>query len=164
MRKATVAAIAPAALLVSLLAGCGSDDEKAGGSTDDYCDVAKGIKDDVESIDFSTLDDKTFNQLQDNFDKLEASAPDDVQKDWALLSDKFAELDGILDDAGISFDQLQSIESGQMPDGMDMAKAQEFITKMQDWTKSAADVEPAVKRIETNLKDDCGIDTEESGS
>lgn len=162
MRRTLTIAVAPALLLAGLLSGCGSDGDSSS-SSGDYCDIAKSIKDDVNGIDLENLDDATFNQLQDNLNQLEAAAPDNVQEDWALLSDKFAELDNILSDAGLSLDDLSELQAGQLPEGVDMAKLQEMSTKMQEFSDTT-EIDPAIKNIEKSLKDDCGIDTEESGS
>jgi hypothetical protein len=160
-------ALVPVVLIAGLVAGCGSDDSSgsSGSSSNDYCDTAKNIKDDFSGMDFSKLDDKTFNQLQDNLNKLEASAPKDVQDSWEVLTAKFAELDGILDDAGISFDDLSTLQAGQMPEGMDLTKAKDLVTKMNEFTTGAQEeVNAATKKISENLKDECGIDTEGDGS
>lgn len=159
-------ALVPALMIAGLVAGCGSDDGgSSSSSSGDYCDIAKGIQDDFSDMNITSLDNKTFDQLQDNLNKLEASAPDDVQDSWAVLSDKFAELDGILDDAGISFDDLTSLEAGQMPEGLDLTKAKELGEKMQQFNASAGEeVTAATKKIQTSLKDECGIDTEDDGS
>lgn len=162
MRKAMT--LVPIVLLVGgLVAGCGSDDNSSGGSNDDYCDTAKSIKDDVSNVDFETLDEKTFDQLQDNIHSLQESAPSEVEESWGVLAGKIDELDKILSDAGLSLDDLAGLQSGQLPEGVDMAKLQEMSTKLQAFSDTS-DLDPALKKIQKSLKDDCGIDTEDSGS
>ena len=80
-----------------------------------------------------------------------------------MLADKIDELDKILSDAGLSLDDLAGLQSGQLPEGVDMAKLQEMSTKLQAFSDTS-ELDPALKNIQKSLKDDCGIDTEDSGS
>lgn len=157
-------ALVPALLIAGLVAGCGSSDD--GGSDDsssggDYCDIAKGIKADVEGIDFTTLDSAAFDELQENFDKLEAAAPDGVKDDWALVGDKFDDLEKILDDAGLELDDLAGLQAGEMPEGFDVTKLQELSTQLTEFGDTT-EIEPALENLQKSLKDDCGIDTEDT--
>lgn len=160
-----IMAVVPLVLIAGLVAGCGSDDDGGSDSSSsaDYCDTAKSIKEDVDDVDFSTLDGDGFDELRDNFDKLESSAPEDVKDDWALLSGKFDELDKILSDAGIELDDLAGLQSGEMPEGLDAAKLQELSTNLTEFSDTS-DLDPALENIQKNLKDECGIDTEDDGS
>lgn len=161
MRKAI--ALVPVLLVAGLVSGCGSDSDDASSSSGDYCKIAKSIKSNVEDINFDNLDDATFDKLQDNLNSLEGAAPDNVQDDWGVLSDKFAELDNILSDAGLTLDDLAGLQSGQLPEGVDMQKLQEMSTKLQGFSDTS-EIDPAIKNIEKSLKDDCGIDTSDDGS
>jgi hypothetical protein len=156
-------ALVPLMLIAGLVAGCGDDDSSSDSSSGDYCDIARNIKDDVDSIDFENLDEAAFDQLQDNLDQLESAAPSDVKDSWALLADKFRELDTILSDAGISLDDLTDIQAGQMPEGLDMAQLQELSTKLTEFSDTS-ELDPALEEIQKNLKDECGIETEDDGS
>jgi len=157
--------LVPLLLIAGLLGGCGSDDDGGSDSSSggDYCDIAKSVKEDVDGVDFTSLDSAAFDQLQDSFDELASSAPDNVKADWALVGDKFDELEKILADAGIELDDLAGLQAGEFPDGFDATKLQELSTKLQEFGDTS-ELEPALENLQKSLKDDCGIDTQDETS
>jgi hypothetical protein len=142
------------------LSACGDDGDSGGSSAGDYCDQLKDAQDEVEGVDFTTLDDQKYDDLVGQFNDLEDAAPEEVKDDWTTLNGALTDFKGLLDDAGISLDDLSGLQSGQVPDGVDVSKLQELGTKMQELTDNG-DFEDASDAITQHAKDECGIDLDE---
>lgn len=145
-------ALAAGVLLTVSLAACGGSGSSSSG---DYCDLLKDAKSDVDTSDFTTLTDAKFNDLVDQIHAVEESAPSDVQDDWKTFGDVLDQFQSILSDAGISFDDLSSLQSGQLPDGVDMAKLQEAMKKLQSLDTDS--LTEAQQNIADNAKSECDI-------
>jgi hypothetical protein len=154
-------ALAAITLLAGALTACGGDS----GNDASYCDQISSVKASVSDFDFTTLSEQQFSDLRDSLGDIEDAAPADVKDDWGTLNDAVDQLQGILSDAGLSFDDLQAIrdDPNNLPDGVDIAKLQELAQKLNDFAANA-DIEAATNAIQANVKDECGIDLDDSGS
>lgn len=148
-------ALAGAVLLASTLGACGGGDGGSGGEDSSYCkDLKKAEKtfNDVSSgSDLGQLDAafKTFHKLADE-------APSDIEKDWAKLDGAIDTVEKALKDAGLTFADLEKIQAGQVPEGVDPSKLQGLASEM---TKlSSADFTEASKSIEKHAKKTCKVD------
>lgn len=160
-----VLAFGSAVVLCATLASCGDDDKGGdGGSASgaSYCDQISSIKDNFEDIDFSTLSDSTFDDMQSAFSSLEAAAPDDVKDEWATLGDTFDRFQQALDDAGISLDDLKAMseDPSAIPEDIDLQALQQLGTEMNAIAEDN-DLQAATDAISKEVKDECGIDLEE---
>ncbi|HSS67701.1 MAG TPA: hypothetical protein VLK34_04065 [Nocardioidaceae bacterium] len=151
-------ALASIALLAGSLTACGGGDSNSG-SGGSYCDQVKSLKDTVNSLDFTALDDAGFSDFQDSLDGIEASAPSDIKGDWTTLNAAVDQLKGILADAGLTFDDLKAIQAdpSNLPDGVDIAKLQALAQKLNDFAADS-DFKTASDNIQANVKSECGID------
>lgn len=146
-----IGAIAGVVLLATSLAACGGDDDSAGGSYCKQLTAAKPTFDTLSSGDLSQLKQgfATFHELADE-------APDDLTTQWKTLDDAATDIEGALEDAGLSFDDLPAIQSGTIPEGVDVTKLTAFATDLQKlnntkFTAARAD-------IAKQAKDVCGVD------
>jgi hypothetical protein len=151
-------ALASIVLMAGSLTACGGDDSNAGGGGGgSYCDQIKDLKANVDDLDFTAMSGTQFSDLQSSLDDIESAAPADVKDDWNTLNGALDQLNTILSDAGLSFDDLQGLQNGQLPDGVDMTKLQEVAQKLQDFA-SSNDLDAAATAIQENVKSECGID------
>jgi hypothetical protein len=136
----------------------GSSDSPGGGSdpASAYCTALKGAKDKFKSLNFTGLDDDQFKQVTDEFDALGAAAPAEVKADWATVSSALKHIYQILADAGLSFNDLQKLGSGQLPKGV---SAQEMAKLGKQLTKSmqGSGFQAAAARITAQAKAECGV-------
>ncbi|MGH3386846.1 MAG: hypothetical protein ACRDO1_19865 [Nocardioidaceae bacterium] len=142
-------AIASAIVMASTLAGCG-------GGTDAYCDSLKEAK-----ADFSTLNDTDFAKMDEALDRIgqiAGESPDAVQDDWEKLDSSITDMRKALDDAGVTFEDLQAIQENpnELPEGLDQEKLMALGTKLQEF--AGDDVQKASKNIEKHAKDECKVD------
>jgi hypothetical protein len=138
--------------------GAGSSDSPGGGSdpADAYCTALKGAEDEFRTLDLGRLDDDQFKQVTDEFDALGAAAPAEVKADWATVSGALKQVYKILANAGLSFNDLQSLGSGQLPKGVtaqDIAKLSKQLAK----TMQGSGFQAAAARITAEAKTECGV-------
>ena len=142
---------AAAMLGASLLTGCGGNDTEA------YCDAVKKAK-----KDFSALDDNDAGALEDfvkTAENLEEKAPEEVADDWKKVNDSFQELESKLNEAGVKISDLDEIQQGQIPEGVDQEK---LIAVGEDMGTIGEDLEKSGDAITKHAKDECKVDLEAS--
>ena len=127
--KRILSAAAAVALGLCLLTACGDDGgDKAGGSGD-YCSDLKDAKKEVDALkggDFSDLEKTT-----DAMHKLADEAPDEIKDDWEILVNGVDKLVEALKKAGLDDDDMATLQSGQIPDGVDMTALQSLMAEIQ---------------------------------
>jgi hypothetical protein len=160
-------AVATIVIMASSLAACGGNDDDSsgsgGGAGGGYCDTIQSVKDEVASGNFDTLTQAEFDSFQSKIADIQSAAPDDVADDWQNLGDYLNQFESLLKDAGISLDDLQSLESGDLPSGVDTSDLTDLATKLQTLTKDN-DIEAADKAITASAKSECDINLDDSGS
>ena len=153
--KRILSAVAAGALGLCLLTACGDDDgSKASGSGGDYCSDLKAAKKEVDALkggDFSDLQKTT-----DAMHKLADEAPDEIADDWKTLVDGVDKLVKALKDAGLDDDDMATLQSGQIPDGVDMDALQGLMTEIQ--ALDTDEFQKAGDHINAHAKDECGVD------
>ena len=151
-----ISLLAAAVLAVTLTACSSSGGGGSSSSSSDYCDQLKAAKSSVDNSNLTNLTDAKFQQLVDEVHQLESSAPSSVKGDWQEFGDFIDKFQTILKNAGLSFDDLSALQSGQVPDGVSLAKLQAAGQQLQqlDSTKLAA----AQQAIADNAKSECNID------
>lgn len=145
-------ALAGAALLGGVLAGCGGGDD--GGSSGDYC---KDIKD--ASTTFGSLSGGDVADLDDVFDamhSLSKEAPSEVKDDWKTMDEALGSVEKALSDAGLKFSDLANIQKGKIPKGADMSKLTGLASEFAKI--SNAKFTKASENIEKHAKDVCKVD------
>ena len=154
--KRILSAAAAAALGLCLLTACGDDagGGKAAGSGGDYCSDLKDAKKEVDALkggDFSDLEETT-----DAMHELADEAPDAIKDDWETLVNGVDKLVEALKKAGLDDDDMATLQSGQIPDGVDMAALQGLMAEIQGL--DTEDFTAAGDNINKHAKDECGVD------
>ncbi len=142
---------ATAVLGATLLTGCG-------GGTDAYCDSL----DDAQGK-FSALNDADASALEDfknAAEDLEGDAPDEVKDDWGVINSAYDDLEKSLDEAGLTFTDLEKISEGEMPEDLDEEALTKLGESMNDF--GGDDLEKAGEDISKHAKDECDIDLDAS--
>jgi len=152
--KRIFSAAAAAALGICLLTACGSDDGDEAGSGGDYCSDLKDAKKEVDALkggDFSDLEKTTdaMNQLADE-------APDEIKDDWEILVKGVQKLVDALKKAGLDDDDMATLQTGEIPDGVDMAALQALMAEIEDL--DTEEFQEAGDNINKHAKDECGVD------
>lgn len=145
-------ALAGVVLLGTSLAACGGSDD--GGADSDYC---KDIKTAAKT--FGGLDSGDIGQLDNafkTFHQLAAESPDSLTAEWKKLDNAVTTVEDGLKDAGIKLTDLAKIQSGQIPEGVDVSKLRSLATDLQKL--SDAEFEKASKAIEKHAKSECKVD------
>jgi hypothetical protein len=153
--KRILSAAAAAALGLCLLTACGDDDgDKAGGSAGDYCSDLKAEKEKVDALkdgDFSDLE-KTTDAMHDLADE----APDEIKDDWEILVNGVQKLVDALKKAGLDDDDMAALQTGQIPEGVDITVLQSLMTEIQ--ALDTEEFQAAGDNINKHAKDECKLD------
>ena len=151
--KRILSAVAAAALGLSLLTACGDDSgDKAGGG--DYCNDLKSAKKEVDALKGGDL--KDIEKTVDTMHKLADEAPSEVKDDWKTLVDGVDKLVAALKKAGLDDEDMATLQSGQIPDGVDMNALQQLMTEIQ--SLNTDEFQKAGDAINKHAKDQCGVD------
>jgi hypothetical protein len=153
--KRILSAVAAAALGLGLLTACGGGDSKASGGGD-YCKDIKAAKKEVDALgdgDFSDL-----KKATDVMHELADEAPSEVKDDWKTLVEGVDKLMDALKKAGLDEDDMADLQSGKIPDGVDMDALQGLMTELQ--SLDTDQFEKASENIAKHAKDECGVDLE----
>ncbi len=153
--KRILSAAAAAAFGLCLLTACGDD---GGGSASDgggdYCSELKDAKKEVDALkegDFSDLEKTT-----DAMHSLADHAPDEIKDDWEILVTGVDKLVDALKKAGLDDADMATLQSGQIPDGVDMTALQSLMTEIQ--ALDTTEFQDAGDAINKHAKDECGVD------
>jgi hypothetical protein len=158
-------ALATIVLMASSVTACGSskDDNGSGGTSGSgsYCDTLQSVKSDIVGGTFNNLSQASFDALQSKISNIQSSAPDAVSADWQTLGDYLDQFEGLFKAAGLNLDDLQGLQAGKIPDGVDPAtltKLSSQLAKLSD----TGDLSAATTAIEKSAKSDCKIDLEDT--
>lgn len=140
-------------LTASVLAACGGG---GGSSTSAYCDELKSDKAYFDALGGTNAD---LGNLGDAFSRvhtLAAKAPDNVAAQWKTLDSAITTIESALSDAGLKPSDLAGLQSGTVPDGVDAAKLQALVPKLE--ALGSSDVSDAADAISADAKKTCGVD------
>lgn len=141
-----------AVLVASGVAACSGGSSDSGGSG--YCADIKAAEptlDRLSSGDLSELQ-KAFTA----FHELSDEAPEGLDDQWEVLDDAASSVEDSIEEAGLSFDDLPGIASGQIPPGSDPTKLAAFVAELQKLNdKAFSDARADIVR---QAKDECGVD------
>lgn len=162
-------------VIALIVTGCGgSDDESTPAPTSesstptastettaeagsDYCAVLEQTRDELSSLDPTSLDDSKFDDLRDKLEDLETTATGAISGDWKALGDSLDRVKSALDAANLQFSDIPQLASGQVPNGADASKLPEVKKQVQKLASDPALAE-AAERITTDAKAECDID------
>lgn len=128
-----------------VLTGCGG--------SDDYCDSLEETVEEFEAVDEGETQD--LEESVEAFRDLGDEAPSEVEEEWETLIGAFDEAESALEDAGVSFSDLDEIEGGQMPEGVDEAELMEAFASFEEL--SSEEYTEANDAIEEHAESECGV-------
>jgi hypothetical protein len=134
-------------LAAGTLSACGS-------SADEYCDSLEEAQSSFESFDEGDV--AGFSDAIDTLRDLGEQAPDEVSDDWEVLNGAFDEMETALGDAGLTFDDLDQLTAGELPEGVepaDLEGLEESLGSLDD-----SGVEEAGNNIEKHADEECGVE------
>ena len=157
------AAVSTLVLSAALVAGCGSGSGDAAGSSagsGDYCKSLEAAKAEFAALGSGTTDFTLLGDAIDTFHDLADSAPSEVSAEWKTVEAAFTALEDGLEAAGLTFEDLGAITSGDLPEGMTADELTALGPKLQETFSSLNenDVDEAGEKIEKHAKSECGID------
>lgn len=152
--KRILSAAAAVALGLTLFTACGDDDGGSAGDGGSYCDDLKSAKKNLDSIEGGDL--STLEETSDQIHKLADEAPDEIEDDWKVLSDGFDKIIEAFEKAGLDADDIANLQSGQIPDDVDMAELQQAMSEIEEL--SGEEFTKAGDAIAKHAKDECKID------
>lgn len=133
------------------LTGC------SGNSTEAYCDEVVDTKSDFDGLE--AADAGNIGDAFDAYERLGEKAPKEVEDDWEIVLDDVREFQRVLDDVGLGFDDLDSLSTGEMPEGFDLAKLQEVGEATEGL--NGEEFNDAMEAIEEHAEEECGVDLTE---
>lgn len=150
--KRSMALAAATVMMAGALTACGG----GSGSTDAYCDDLKAAQDNFSELSGGDAGAADLEKVFDMVDDFADDAPSDVRPDWQKLDEAVDKVEDALEDAGLKLSDLEGLTSGQVPEGVDMAKLQKVATEIQNM--STEDFQAAADNIEKHAKKECDID------
>jgi hypothetical protein len=153
--KRILSAVAAAALGLALLSACG--DEDGGSASGDFCADLEAIQKELSSV--SGGDASDLETLLDKVEELKDEAPEEVAEDWELLFEAFEKIVQAFQDAGLSPEDIQAIQNGQIPDGVDQQALTDAYAALQELA-SDSELTEAGENINKHAMEECGVDLE----
>ena len=155
------AAVSTLVLSAAVVAGCGSGDgDGTSAGSGDYCKSLEAAEAEFAALGSGTTDFTLLSDAIDTFHDLADGAPPEVSAEWKTVEAAFTALEDGLADAGLSFEDLGAITSGDLPDGMTTDELTALGPKLEETFSSLdeKDVDEAGEKIEKHAKSECGID------
>jgi hypothetical protein len=152
--KRILSTVAAAALGLCLLTACGDDNGDKASSGGDYCGDLKSAKKDVDALKGGNL--KGIQDTVDTMHDLADEAPSEIKDDWKVLVEGVDKLVAAIKKAGLDDDDMTTLQSGQIPDGVDMTALQDLMTEIQ--ALDTDEFQKAGDNINKHAKDKCGVD------
>lgn len=152
--KAPVMIAAAAVVVLALIAGSlwwalsGDDqayDEQA------YCDAYSELDATFSGTGSAQLG-QAFEDLQQQVGDIKELAPLEVKDEWETLHGKLTELEELLAEAGLTFDDLMA--QGEIPEGADMSKLQELAPKLREFGQRG-DFQKAGEAVDKDAETRC---------
>jgi hypothetical protein len=144
--------VAAAALGLALLTACGDDADGAGSG--EYCkdlEAARTALDSIRNGDFGSL-----GEASGRTHDLAGEAPEELEDDWKIVVDGVDRIVAAIEDAGLSEGDLAGLESGRVPDGVDMDALHDLEAELQ--ALRTPKFQKATEDIGNHAKDECGVD------
>lgn len=143
-----------AVLAVTTLSACSSESSQ-------YCDDLSAAQEQFESL--STNDLSSIEEAFDTFHELADQAPDEIADDWQVLDEGITTIETALEEAGLTFADLEGLQSGQLPEGVEPEDVQNLASQFSEL--SSQEFTDASDAIETHAQDECDVDlSSDSGS
>ena len=119
-----------------------------------YCDAYRVADETVNSINLMQLDSAAYDDFTQQVEQVRNLAPLEMRDEWDTLIRALDEFEQILEDAGLSLDDLQGFARGELPEGVDFSRLQELGTRMQEFAEQA-EFQAAGDRIDQDAETRC---------
>jgi hypothetical protein len=150
-----LAATLPLALSLS---ACGGDDD-GGFDESAYCDAYESAQTDLSEADLTAMNNVTFSEIKTQVVELRTASPPELEDEWNTIANAFDEFQNILEDNGLSIDDLSALGEGQLPEGVDQQTIQELGTRLQEFSESSG-LSEATEAIQNDAETRCDIPAE----
>jgi len=151
-------ALASVVLVAGVLAGCGDGEEEARTATENYCEALRDADEEFSALSGEAPDPARLEGALDRLGELAEQAPDEVQAEWEVLDNAISEVRQGLEDAGVSFEDLEQLSDNptELPEDVDPGKLMELGRKVQEM--SSQEFRDASDRIRRHAKRECDVD------
>lgn len=142
----TKLAIAGAAVVALTLTGCGNESAA-------YCEELESAQTQFESLsgsDPSQLE-EAFNTIHDLADE----APEEVAEEWAQIDEAIVEIEQAFEAAGLEVSELEQLQGGEIPEGVDAEALQEIPATLQAFGTQFSE---ASEPIQEHAASECDIE------
>jgi len=119
----------------------------------DYCATLEGAVEQFSSLEESDF--AQFDEALETFRTLADQAPSEVEEQWQVLVGAIDELEQALEEAGVSFSDLEGLATGQIPEGVDEAALLEALSTLEELDQ--AQLDQATTVIEEHALSECGV-------
>jgi hypothetical protein len=133
-----------------------SSSDSGGGDDSAYCAELRATKSQFDNLNITGLNDAAFTKLTEKFDSLANAAPSAVHDDWQTLSAALTRVKQILASAGLSFDDLKTLTSGNKPPGVTLKQLEKVGRQLTAFSKDSSFTK-AANEISAHAKAECGI-------
>jgi hypothetical protein len=166
MMRARVSVVAAMLVVVSLCACAESGDSGRGdsrGGASDYCSTLQSSLTNAQfpiyDPDFTNMDEPTFRDMQSMTAVLGDLAPEELADDWKALRTGNERSRSLLADAGLSLEDLQRWDDGELPVRESRAVGRRLLEvnpTLQAFAEKSG-YEKALHAIEKHAETECGL-------
>lgn len=126
------------------------------GGGGDYCAALREARTQFQAFSSDKLTDSKYSFLQAKVAQIEASAPSSVKGDWDVLAQTLEKYKELLNSAGLSFDDLSSMQGGQLPPGVDIKQLEKVAKELSSYAKTH-DIDKATADLQHSAAAQCGV-------
>ena len=141
---------------LSMLTACGDDGVAGVGGGGDYCDLLKDAKDELDGAENGDLGD--LDEAGERLEEVRDAAPDELKDDWDTMIEGFEAIIKAFEDAGITQEDMEAMQNGEIPPDLDMEAFQEAMGQLQEL--NSEEFQAASDNIGKHAKEECDIDLE----
>lgn len=142
-----------AIMTMTVVTGCGGDDNGSPGGTGGYCVDLQTAKESFLGLLDNQIGQDTFEQLRTSLHTLTGEAPAAIRDEWTTFSTAVDRFAVALDKAGLTMDDMRDMGTGEMSGGTDMQTAMDAAAAL-----GSAAVSTAESRIAAHALKECKID------
>lgn len=140
---------AAAVMSAGALSGCGG--------SGDYCSSLEDTVEEFESFDEGDVE--QFDGAIESFRDLGDQAPSEIEEEWDTFTGGFDSVESALDDVGADFGDLQGIQTGEIPEGVDEEELMGALESIQEL--DSQEFQDASDAIEEHAESECDVSLSE---
>ena len=130
-----------------------SEAAQAGGSSD-YCQQLESANKQFTAL--ATGDLEQFDAAITTLQELGQAAPQEIAGDWEQVLSPLNQLETALQKAGLTFDDLDGLSRGELPQGVDPQSLQQLATEVQGLNSAGS--ADAQAEITEQASTECGVE------